>query len=100
MSNYINREVTKMAVSYKKLWKLLIDKDMMKKELVSVFGDNKVIAIEINKNEEKAEKRSGYDFYCPFCNFNVYRCVDTFPGPCPCHNADLRCFCCVRTARQ
>lgn len=27
-----------MAVSYKKLWKLLIDKDMKKKELIALAG--------------------------------------------------------------
>ena len=29
-----------MAVTYKKLWKLLIDKDMKKKELASLAGIN------------------------------------------------------------
>ena len=32
------REVDKMAVTYKKLWKLLIDKDMKKKDLQVLAG--------------------------------------------------------------
>lgn len=34
MSYYKLKEVYKMAASYKKLWKLLIDKDMKKKDLI------------------------------------------------------------------
>jgi hypothetical protein len=32
------KEVTKMTVSYKKLWKLLIDRDMKKKDLQAAAG--------------------------------------------------------------
>ena len=40
-----------MAVSYKKLWKLLIDKDMMKKELAQkANGSNDTLA-KMNKGE-------------------------------------------------
>lgn len=51
MSNYINREVTKMAVSYKKLWKLLIDKDMMKKELSEKANVSNYTLAKMNKGE-------------------------------------------------
>ena len=51
MSNYINREVTKMAVSYKKLWKLLIDKDMMKKELSQKANVSNYTLAKMNKGE-------------------------------------------------
>ena len=51
MSNYINREVTKSAVSYKKLWKLLIDKDMMKKELAQKANVSNYTLAKMNKGE-------------------------------------------------
>ena len=51
MSNYINGEVTKMAVSYKKLWKLLIDKDMMKKELSEKANVSNYTLAKMNKGE-------------------------------------------------
>lgn len=51
MSNYINGEVTKMAVSYKKLWKLLIDKDMMKKELAQKANVSNYTLAKMNKGE-------------------------------------------------
>ena len=51
VSNYINREVTKMAVSYKKLWKLLIDKDMMKKELAEKANVSNYTLAKMNKGE-------------------------------------------------
>lgn len=51
MLNYINREVTKMAVSYKKLWKLLIDKDMMKKELAQKANVSNYTLAKMNKGE-------------------------------------------------
>lgn len=51
MSNYINREVAKMAVSYKKLWKLLIDKDMMKKELAQKANVSNYTLAKMNKGE-------------------------------------------------
>ena len=51
VSNYIYREVTKMAVSYKKLWKLLIDKDMMKKELAQKANVSNYTLAKMNKGE-------------------------------------------------
>ena len=35
---YIPKGVNIMAISYKKLWKLLIDKDIKKKDLVQMAG--------------------------------------------------------------
>ncbi len=40
-----------MAVSYKKLWKLLIDKDMKKKELGEAAGISNSIIAKLGKNE-------------------------------------------------
>ena len=51
MFDYIDREVTKMAVSYKKLWKLLIDKDMMKKELAQKANVSNYTLAKMNKGE-------------------------------------------------
>ena len=38
IGNNTNNEVLKMSTSYKKLWKLLIDKDMKKKDLAVAAG--------------------------------------------------------------
>lgn len=40
-----------MAVSYKKLWKLLIDKDMLKKDLRAVTGISSASMAKLAKNE-------------------------------------------------
>ena len=40
-----------MAVSYKKLWKLLIDKDMKKKDLKLLTGLSSVSIAKLGKNE-------------------------------------------------
>jgi len=44
-------EVTIMAVSYKKLWKLLIDKDMKKKDLREAAGISISSMAKLGKNE-------------------------------------------------
>ena len=44
-------ERCKMAVSYKKLWKLLIDKDMKKKELESKAGISHYTMNKLTKSE-------------------------------------------------
>jgi putative transcriptional regulator len=44
-------EVTIMAVSYKKLWKLLIDKDMKKKDLREAAGISTSSMAKLGKNE-------------------------------------------------
>ena len=40
-----------MPVSYKKLWKLLIDKDMMKKDLQKASGVSWGVIAKLSKNE-------------------------------------------------
>ena len=40
-----------MAVTYKKLWKLLIDKDMKKKELASLAGINPTTISKMSRGE-------------------------------------------------
>ncbi len=40
-----------MAVSYKKLWKLLIDKDMMKKDLRALTGVSTTTMSRLSKDE-------------------------------------------------
>ena len=40
-----------MAISYKKLWKLLIDKDMKKKDLQRVAGISAASVTKLGKNE-------------------------------------------------
>lgn len=40
-----------MVVSYKKLWKILIDKDMKKKDLVKVAGISTYTVNKLNKGE-------------------------------------------------
>jgi len=44
-------EVNAMAVSYKKLWKLLIDKDMKKKDLRRISGISTASMAKLGKNE-------------------------------------------------
>lgn len=40
-----------MAISYKKLWKLLIDKDMKKKDLQTLAGISSASVTKLGKNE-------------------------------------------------
>lgn len=40
-----------MAISYKKLWKLLIDKDMKKKDLQKAAGISSASITKLGKNE-------------------------------------------------
>lgn len=40
-----------MAISYKKLWKLLIDKDMMKKDLRAMTGISTTTMSRLSKDE-------------------------------------------------
>lgn len=48
---FIASEVTIMAVSYKKLWKLLIDKDMKRKDLRKATGISTASMAKLSKNE-------------------------------------------------
>ena len=45
----IENEEISMTVSYKKLWKLLIDKDMKKKELEKAAGISNYVISKVNK---------------------------------------------------
>ena len=40
-----------MSISYKKLWKLLIDRDMKKKDLVALSGISQSSVTKMGKNE-------------------------------------------------
>ena len=40
-----------MAISYKKLWKMLIDKDMKKKDLMLISGVSQSSVTKMGKNE-------------------------------------------------
>ena len=40
-----------MAISYKKLWKLLIDRDMKKKDLVKLSGISQSSVTKMGRNE-------------------------------------------------
>ena len=40
-----------MAISYKKLWKLLIDRDMKKKDLIALSGISQSSITKMGKNE-------------------------------------------------
>ena len=44
-------EVIIMAISYKKLWKLLIDRDMKKKDLMAISGVSQSSVTKMGKNE-------------------------------------------------
>lgn len=48
---YITDEVYIMAVSYKKLWKILIDRDMKKKDLCIAAGISHASMAKLGKNE-------------------------------------------------
>lgn len=43
-------EVITMAISYKKLWKLLIDRDMKKKDLMAISGVSQSSVTKMGKN--------------------------------------------------
>ena len=45
--------VSGMAISYKKLWKLLIDKDLKKKDLQRLAGISAASITKLGKNENK-----------------------------------------------
>ena len=40
-----------MAISYKRLWKLLIDRDMKKKDLMAISGVSQSSVTKMGKNE-------------------------------------------------
>ena len=49
--SYTADEVRRMAVSYKKLWKLLIDRDMKKKDLQAAAGISWASVTKLSKGE-------------------------------------------------
>ena len=51
MMKDIRNEETDMTVSYKKLWKLLIDKDMKKKDLEKAAGISNYVISKMTRNE-------------------------------------------------
>ena len=51
MDIIICEEVAKMAVRYKRLWKLLIDRDMKKKDLQAAAGISPSSISKLSKNE-------------------------------------------------
>lgn len=53
-----------MAVSYKKLWKLLIDKNMKKKDLRAASGISTTTLAKLGKDETSVPK-SVEDLCCP-----------------------------------
>ena len=60
-----------MAISYRKLWKLLIDKDMKKKDLQRAAGISAASITKLGKNEnvntEIIEKSSLYQLLSSLC---------------------------------
>lgn len=47
----MNGKEQKMKISYKKLWKLLINKDMMKKDLAEKAGISSASVAKLGRNE-------------------------------------------------
>ena len=67
-----------MEVSYKKLWKLLIDKDMKKKDLQASSGVSWASITKMSKNETVS-----MDVLMKICktlNCNIGDIVDLLPG--------------------
>lgn len=60
LSKLQERKCVSMAVSYKRLWKLLIDKDLKKKDLVELVGISQYTVNKMNRgdnvNTETLEK--------------------------------------------
>lgn len=46
----LNKEEVKMSLTYKKLWKLLIDKDLKKKELCEMAGISNATLTKMKNN--------------------------------------------------
>ena len=51
-----------MAMSYNKLWKLLIDKNKMKKDLREMVGLSTNVIVKMGKNGDEVEKRMSLIF--------------------------------------
>ena len=63
-----------MAVSYKKLWKLLIDKDMKKKDLCAAAGISHASMAKLGKNENVTT-----DVLVKICTIRTMRMISLIP---------------------
>jgi hypothetical protein len=57
--NYTYIEVITMAISYKKLWKLLIDRDMKKKDLQKLAGISSATVTNKSHTKKQVFMRAG-----------------------------------------
>lgn len=72
-----NREVTTVEVSYKKLWKILIDKDMKKKDLQVAAGISWASVTKLSKGETVS--MDVLMKVCKALNCNIGDVVDLIP---------------------
>lgn len=80
MDKYVllqNREVATVEVSYKKLWKILIDKDMKKKDLQAVAGISWASVTKLSKGETVS--MDVLMKVCKALNCNIGDVVDLIP---------------------
>ena len=64
-----------MAISYKKLWKMLIDKDMMKKDLRAMTGVSTTTMSRLSKDENVSTEivsKICSVLNCDFCDIMEY----------------------------
>ena len=59
-----------MAVSYKKLWKMLIDRDMKKKDLIELCDISKYTIARMNNNENISVETIAKICNALGCNFD------------------------------
>ena len=62
-----------MAVSYKKLWKLLIDKEMMKKDLRAMTGVSTTTMSRLSKDENVSTEILSKICSALNCDVDVYK---------------------------
>ena len=67
-----------MAVSYKKLWKLLIDKEMMKKDLRAMTGVSTTTMSRLSKDENVS--MDVIEKICMVLNCDVGDIMEFVPG--------------------
>ena len=66
-----------MAVSYKKLWKLLIDRDMKKKELAQLAGISNFTISKMSAGNNVTVEVLGK--ICKALNCNIYEIIESVP---------------------
>ena len=66
-----------MAVSYKKLWKLLIDRDMMKKDLAAAADISNYTISKMSKGENVTVEILGK--ICKALNCKIYDIMEFIP---------------------